>query len=795
MKLFKKWNTVFFKLILSYIALIMITLVFVGVASYVYFSSNFNEQVKKVNHRMLVQLSQIMDDQIVNRTKKLYLQLVTTQVQKDDFVLLFDNAVSGNHIKIQEVYKMLRMAVANNSDILDSISVYYKSNNMVISSRMGMTVLNEGRTFDADWLEPIERSGQKELWLASRPVPDNLCCSSQASDLVTFVRSYPIVAEPDKVKGYIAFHINEKAFYNIIKSSEPSGGGQMIVLDRQGDIVSHSQPQELYRNVKGEAYIRIILKSAEPSGNFIDEADGVKSMITYQTLQDTDWKLVNITPVDEFYKKSTVIRNTLILICIIAILIGLVISNIFTFNMYHPLRKIIAKAVGLFQQPHGDKTVNEFHLIDKVINNLSVKVHELEHTLTANMPIIKHNFVTGLLCHAIRTPEELKEREKLLHMDLGMPYFCAVLLKPDPEQMGAINLENSHFVKYRLIDRLEQCTNDHVVVLAAEYANDQLCAVVGAIAADDKPIVGLLEELSRYAYSCFSIPVPAAIGPWVDSPLDVHLSFQHTHALMGYQFFQPETGVYYGEPLLARERSHEIVPDEYLADFAASLRTGKIERVRHSAQRFCELLAAGPYSAEHCHHKRRELIPVLRQYLMEIRYRSLDAIDQELLEGFKQAKDIVRFRQWLVRTAEEAFHYIESRQSNKTGEIVQSVKQFIRDNVGHPLSLDMVAEQVHLSPRYLSRIFKEETGMNFTDFVTKQRLQQACELIVTTDLNIEQISSRVGFNSSAYFIKKFKHAYGVTPTYYKHTAIVKATCKDAPDQRDGRNAFSTADSI
>ena len=53
MNILRKWNTVFYKLVFPYIVLILITIIFVGVTSYLYFSSNFNKQVEKVNQRIL----------------------------------------------------------------------------------------------------------------------------------------------------------------------------------------------------------------------------------------------------------------------------------------------------------------------------------------------------------------------------------------------------------------------------------------------------------------------------------------------------------------------------------------------------------------------------------------------------------------------------------------------------------------------------------------------------------------------------------------------------------------------
>jgi AraC-like DNA-binding protein len=83
------------------------------------------------------------------------------------------------------------------------------------------------------------------------------------------------------------------------------------------------------------------------------------------------------------------------------------------------------------------------------------------------------------------------------------------------------------------------------------------------------------------------------------------------------------------------------------------------------------------------------------------------------------------------------------------------------------LSLQIVSERVSLHPRYLSQLFKEETGVNFVDYINRRRLEAAAQLIKTSDLNVEQIAGSVGFNTPAYFIKKFKEAYGVTPKTYK----------------------------
>ena len=203
-------------------------------------------------------------------------------------------------------------------------------------------------------------------------------------------------------------------------------------------------------------------------------------MISYVTVPSVHWKLVNTTPVDDFYKKTTPIRNTLILICIIAIIIGLIVSNIFTINIYNPLKTIIHSAKQFFgkEQIPSDMPGNEFKIIDKVINNLSVKVNKLEHTLQSNMPLIKHNLVNGLLRHTIRSQEELQARLKLLNISWTESNFFAMTFHLDLDQMNHLTIENSQFIKYDLMNHIESCTQPGHMLLAIELSEQEICAIL-----------------------------------------------------------------------------------------------------------------------------------------------------------------------------------------------------------------------------------------------------------------------------------------------------------------------------
>ena len=72
-----------------------------------------------------------------------------------------------------------------------------------------------------------------------------------------------------------------------------------------------------------------------------------------------------------------------------------------------------------------------------------------------------------------------------------------------------------------------------------------------------------------------------------------------------------------------------------------------------------------------------------------------------------------------------------------------------------------------ISPYYFSKIFKEETGRNFVEYVTDIRIGRARELLLSSDMSMKEICGEVGYGDPNYFSRIFKKHAGVTPTEYK----------------------------
>src|SRR5690625_560656 len=92
---------------------------------------------------------------------------------------------------------------------------------------------------------------------------------------------------------------------------------------------------------------------------------------------------------------------------------------------------------------------------------------------------------------------------------------------------------------------------------------------------------------------------------------------------------------------------------------------------------------------------------------------------------------------------------------------------YVEDNFNADISLKGIAEIVHLNASYLSSLFKEELNMTFSEYLTRRRIQEAKRLLMQTDLTINEIAEKVGYQTAKYFIKIFKQYENTTPNSYR----------------------------
>lgn len=99
--------------------------------------------------------------------------------------------------------------------------------------------------------------------------------------------------------------------------------------------------------------------------------------------------------------------------------------------------------------------------------------------------------------------------------------------------------------------------------------------------------------------------------------------------------------------------------------------------------------------------------------------------------------------------------------------VMKKALRYIGQHFREDLSLGQVADHVGLNASYLSTLFKQETGINFSRYLTERRVEEACRLLRETNMSLVAIASELGFGNQSYFSRIFKRQMGISPRTYR----------------------------
>lgn len=110
---------------------------------------------------------------------------------------------------------------------------------------------------------------------------------------------------------------------------------------------------------------------------------------------------------------------------------------------------------------------------------------------------------------------------------------------------------------------------------------------------------------------------------------------------------------------------------------------------------------------------------------------------------------------------------VDSSGAGEKAEQLKPALEYIENNYGSRISLETLARQSGLSPKYFCRCFRAITHRSPIDYLNHYRVECASFLLTTTDMSVAEIAQRCGYNDSSFFIKQFKRYKGATPHQYR----------------------------
>lgn len=138
------------------------------------------------------------------------------------------------------------------------------------------------------------------------------------------------------------------------------------------------------------------------------------------------------------------------------------------------------------------------------------------------------------------------------------------------------------------------------------------------------------------------------------------------------------------------------------------------------------------------------------------------------LQALLQSGSIRELEEYLC-TFVELLYQQRNYRLESSDDLIKAVQRHIQQHYMEELTLESLADRVHLSPSYLSKLFKRETGENLSIYIQNVRIQQAKLLLRTTNLKTYEVAERVGIPDPVYFSRTFKKVTGMKPKDFRHS--------------------------
>jgi two-component system response regulator YesN len=172
------------------------------------------------------------------------------------------------------------------------------------------------------------------------------------------------------------------------------------------------------------------------------------------------------------------------------------------------------------------------------------------------------------------------------------------------------------------------------------------------------------------------------------------------------------------------------------------------------------------YEQEHIHYRIIEMMAAARRIATE------NGISDNIEPGYyiKKILSCMSCEELEQICIEEIRHIaceISARKKSNIGKLVEKTNMLINERYNQDLNLDDVSKELHISPQYLSRLYKNETGENFIERLTSVRIENAKRLMKENKYSIKEICFMSGYSDPNYFSKLFKKHEGISPTDYQ----------------------------
>ena len=429
------------------------------------------------------------------------------------------------------------------------------------------------------------------------------------------------------------------------------------------------------------------------------------------------------------------------------------------------------------------KPINSMELIE-VLKRLKIQLdHEYDEkrnlqTLykhyVESLPVIREQFLIGAIEGRI-TENQWEEQSEKLDVDFKAKNLSVALIHADgtliSEEENSVSIQkDSALISISIKKIVDENMGKYCKFISFPYSD--MIVVIGNFEEKEDILVFIkgINEVCKIYERIIGLTMSAGVGYVYNNPSEIRFSYRSAQSALDYRFVLGTGKAIYIDDV-EPDNSIQLQFDEQEERFM--LNAIKISSEEEIAEIIDKLFRKIEDLLLPFNKYRIYIMEIMTSILKLVQAYNLD-IDEIFGENFNCYSYLETFdsidevKKWFIKKAIKVSICIKRERINSSMLLVEKAKQYIKENYNdYDISVEKLCSKLHVSPTYFSTIFKRETEMNFVNYLTTVRLEQAVKLLNTTDDKTYMIADKVGYPEANYFSYVFKKKFGVSPSKYR----------------------------
>lgn len=585
----------------------------------------------------------------------------------------------------------------------------------------------------------------------------------------------------EKPFGIIAVTIETTRVVKLLQTLAPYDDGGTFLLDENGEQLLSSSGQESASQLE-EAIKREVLASKTKSGSFLFDWNQTTYTVSFGTMSriGTDWKYVTASPISTITKPVVFISQLVLTLSIAMLLLAFVLSWLASRRIYSPIAQLVRMLTGNTALTGlGNEHHDDFKIIEKEWLHLTRESMTLQNKLEQQLPHLKEGFLLQLVQGYLYSYSEqaLLERMRNFGWSVDNRHYAVLYIhlsgfenlegRFSSGDEGLVTFVAANITKELASSRFEQ----------AEVMNFHDLSVGLLLIVPDETETELKEafrtfsqELTQAIHHVLNVYVSVTIGSLALSVIHVPSRFEEAMQASSRRRFESRNQIIDLESMDEYDKENQEIhyPFALEREIIQALRTAQKDEAKQLIQTFLEELIERGAKIIDIH---QGALQLLGSILHAIRLAGLDPNrifkSANLYEQLMQIGDPQKMIAWFHdKVVSPCMLELESRSDSQVKKTVETVMIYLQNNYMKEISLESCADQAGTNTVALSKAFKQVKGKNFIDYLTELRIEKAKDLLRDTDLKINDIAEKVGYQPS-YFNRIFKKQESITPSQYR----------------------------